>query len=205
MLGELLNTLRRESWFASGLRGKSTAQLVEAALPFVKGTQFMGVGEFGRTVHAEMATLIDAARRGVAVSGQTLYTTTFPYHNYTKHLIAAGIDRVVYVEPYPKSRAKELHLDAIVVEAGERVVGKVAYEAFVGVAPRQYVELFSTPPRQNPKAPRRAWMPGRSSPRFVGNLIHLSYLQNELIRIQELAESMKQARLLTAERRRVRR
>jgi cytidine deaminase len=142
-----------------------------------------------------MAALIDAARRGVSVRGQTLHTTTFPCHNCTKHLIAAGIDRVVYVEPYPKSRAKELHLDAIVVEAGERVVGKVAYEAFVGVAPRQYVELFSTPPQASVTKFRRPWNPGRSNPRFVGDLIHLSYLENERIRTQELAESMKNAGL----------
>jgi len=31
-------------------------------------------------------------------------------------LIAAGIERVIYIEPYAKSRAEELHEDAIVVE-----------------------------------------------------------------------------------------
>jgi cytidine deaminase len=195
MLGEVLEILRKASWFSSRLRGRSTADLVANAVPLVQGTQLMGVGEFGRTVHAEMAALIDAARRGVPVRGQTLHTTTFPCHNCTKHLIAAGIDRVVYVEPYPKSRAKELHLDAIVVEAGEKVLGKVAYEAFVGVAPRQYVELFSAAARAMSRESRRAWIPGRASPRFVGDLIHLAYLENERIRTQGLAELMKKAGL----------
>ena len=96
MFGELLDTFRRESWFASRLQGKSTAQLIEYALPLVRGSQFMGVGEFGRTVHAEMAALIDAARRGVAVSGQILYTTTFPCHNCTKHLIILVFNSLQY-------------------------------------------------------------------------------------------------------------
>jgi hypothetical protein len=32
----------------------------------------MSLSEFGRTVHPEMAALIDAARRGVAVNGLTM-------------------------------------------------------------------------------------------------------------------------------------
>ena len=34
----------------------------------------------------------------------------------TKHILAAGIKRVVYIEPYPKSRAKDLHQNEIEIE-----------------------------------------------------------------------------------------
>ena len=73
----------------------------------------MDIGEFSRPVHAEMAALIDAARRGVPVNGHSLYVTTFPCHNCAKHIVAAGIQRVVYLEPYSKSRAGNLHREDI--------------------------------------------------------------------------------------------
>ncbi|MEJ7655371.1 MAG: deaminase [Chloroflexia bacterium] len=46
-------------------------------------------------MHAEMSALLDAGRRGVPVQGATLYTTTFPCHNCARHIVGAGIDRVV--------------------------------------------------------------------------------------------------------------
>ena len=63
----------------------------------------MDLTEFGRAVHAEMNALTDAARLGRATKGATLYCTTFPCHNCAKHIVASGIDRVVYIQPYPKS------------------------------------------------------------------------------------------------------
>lgn len=55
--------------------------------------------EYGRSVHAEMAALMSAARNGISVKGGILYSTTFPCHLCARHIIAAGISRVVYVEP----------------------------------------------------------------------------------------------------------
>jgi deoxycytidylate deaminase len=97
--------------------------------------------EFGRAVHAEMDALLDAMRRGAKVSGGTLYTTTFPCHNCARHIVGAGIQRVVFIEPYAKSRAAILHEDSIAMaqsEPGDRV----RFEPFVGVAPRRYLEMF---------------------------------------------------------------
>src|SRR5262249_10841871 len=42
--------------------------------------------EFVRAVHAEMAAVTDAARRGVSVAGCVLYVTTFPCHHCARHL-----------------------------------------------------------------------------------------------------------------------
>ena len=59
--------------------------------------------EFGRAVHAEMSALMDAVARGVAVAGGTLHVTTFPCHNCARHILGAGIQRVVFIEPYEKT------------------------------------------------------------------------------------------------------
>jgi cytidine deaminase len=104
--------------------------------------------EFGRAVHAEMSALLDADRRGVAVQGATLYTTTFPCHNCARHIVGAGIDRVVFIEPYTKSRAEQLHADSIAIARAEHIEGKVNFVPFVGVAPRRYGEMFDAAARQ---------------------------------------------------------
>ena len=59
-----------------------------------------------------------------------------------KHIIDAGLKRVVYIEPYAKSLAGELHSDAMSIDetAG---VGKIACEPFLGIAPRRYVDFYS--------------------------------------------------------------
>jgi deoxycytidylate deaminase len=98
--------------------------------------------EFGRVVHAEMHALLICARSGISTHDATLYSTTFPCHNCAKHILAAGISRVVYVEPYPKSKAAELHDDSIALGFGMNT-GKLLFEPFVGIGPRLYFDLFS--------------------------------------------------------------
>ena len=98
--------------------------------------------EFGRPVHAEMDSILACARNGISSKGGTLYCTTFPCHNCAKHIIAAGIHRVVYIEPYEKSRAEKLHDDAMVVGFSKRK-NAVRFEPFVGLGPRRFLDLFS--------------------------------------------------------------
>jgi deoxycytidylate deaminase len=106
--------------------------------------------EYGRAVHAEMNALLDAARRGIPVQGATLYTTTFPCHNCARHIIGAGISRVVFIEPYIKSRTAELHSDAVVIDGFDvdEDDPRIRFEAFVGVAPRRYLEMFDAAGRE---------------------------------------------------------
>lgn len=104
--------------------------------------RIMNLTEFGRPVHAEMEAILAAGRTGNSVRGGTLYTTTFPCHNCAKHIIGAGIREVIYIEPYPKSLADQLHSDAINLDHAE-TGGKVQFRPFVGVAPRRYEALFS--------------------------------------------------------------
>ena len=98
--------------------------------------------EYGRVVHAEMEALLSCARLGISTSKTTLYTTTFPCHNCAKHMIAAGVERVVYVEPYAKSRAMRHHSDAIAGKA-DSSSSKVLFEPFTGIGPRRFFDLFS--------------------------------------------------------------
>lgn len=125
---------------AADLGTELPARLLDAGLE--------DITEFGRAVHAEMDALLDAARRGVAVQGCAAHTTTFPCHNCARHLIAAGIERVVFVEPYEKSKAPELHEDSIALSPSDHVQGKVTFEPFVGVAPRRYLEAFDATARE---------------------------------------------------------
>ncbi len=108
-------------------------------------TRLRDLIEFSRSVHAEMDAIVSVARAGNgSVRAGRLYTTTFPCHNCARHVIAAGISEVYYVEPYEKSLALQLHDDAIVGDPEEGVAptGKVMFVHFEGVAPRQYQNLF---------------------------------------------------------------
>lgn len=108
MLAEVLERLVKANWLSEEKKSAPIDTLVNQALdqtdpPILRGTQAMRVIEYGRAIHAEMAAIVDAAFRGVSVAGGILYTTTYPCHNCGRHIVAAGIKRVVYLEPYPKS------------------------------------------------------------------------------------------------------
>ncbi|AXE29942.1 hypothetical protein DK842_08585 [Chromobacterium phragmitis] len=107
--------------------------------------------EFSRAVHAEMDALVSLSRSGGGMSQDgLLYTTTFPCHNCARHIIAAGIKKVYYIEPYAKSLAISSHQDAInVVDFEDDEIEhdshstKVEFIHFSGVAPRAFNDLFS--------------------------------------------------------------
>jgi deoxycytidylate deaminase len=100
--------------------------------------------EFSRSVHAEMDAIVSVARKGGAsVVGGTLYTTTFPCHNCARHIVAAGIVEVFYIEPYEKSLASSLHEDAISLDKSKsESPNKVRFVHYEGVHPRQYIAFF---------------------------------------------------------------
>lgn len=114
----------------------------EALKKAIQESRVADITEYGRMVHAEMEALLSIARCNVSAVGGTLYATTFPCHNCAKHIVAAGIERVVYIEPYPKSKAAELHSDAISLGFSEDKK-TVHFEPFVGVGPRRFFDLFS--------------------------------------------------------------
>jgi deoxycytidylate deaminase len=122
----------------------------------------MDLTEFGRVVHAEMCAICDAARLGRSVKHATLFCTTFPCHNCTKHILAAGIKRVVYMEPYPKSRAKDLHQNEIEIE--KTTPGRVSFVPFLGIAPFRYRDIFQKGKRKNSDGTAKRWLNGIERP-----------------------------------------
>jgi cytidine deaminase len=136
-------------------------------LPVMRGTKIGNMVEFGRAVHAELAAIVDSARRGVPIKGGTLYTTTFPCHNCARHIVAAGIGEVVYVEPYAKSLATELHRDAIVLDASSADTRKVVFRPFIGVAPSRYVDVFTMLKRKDDLGYRLHFQAGKALPRDI--------------------------------------
>lgn len=142
--------------------------------------------EFGRVVHAEMDAITSCARMGISIKGATLYCTTFPCHNCAKHIIASGIKRVVYVEPYPKSKAFEFHSESISLGLGSSSSEKVAFEPFVGVGPRNFINLFSMKMGIGSNLERKhgndgrtlEWKPETSTTRL--SLIRASYVELEV-------------------------
>lgn len=107
----------------------------------IKDSKVMDLLEFGRDIHAEMCAITDAARKGLPIAKATLYSTTFPCHMCAKHIVAAGIVKVVYLEPYPKSYARELHDDSIRIE-GDGPPERVDFVPFIGISPYRYRDLF---------------------------------------------------------------
>lgn len=97
--------------------------------------------EFSRSIHAEMEAILSVAREGKhSLVGATLYTNTYPCHNCARHIVASGIREVVYIEPYLKSLAIELHSDVISELPDAR--NMVIFRQFNGVAPSNYLKLF---------------------------------------------------------------
>lgn len=117
------------------------SELVAQAALLLGDTSITDITEYGRAVHAEMEAILSCTRNGLSTRGATLYCTTFPCHNCAKHIVDAGICRVVYVQPYPKSRAEDLHGDAICFTGDDH--DKVRFEPFDGVGPRRFFDLFS--------------------------------------------------------------
>lgn len=171
----------------------------------LKGSTVMSLLEFGRTTHAEMEAILAAARIGISAMGATLYTTTFPCHECARSIITAGIRRVVYIEPYPKSRALELHADAIVTPDHSPETGclescgdlhTVAFEPFVGVAPHRFSDLFSVTTgsgiqlaRKRATGEREVWDSKTAQPKV--EMIPNSYLELEQKALERLLLTLK--------------
>ena len=127
---------------ASAKKGISKTKLRNA----LKDSGITEITEYGREVHAEMEAILCCVRNGITTRGAELYTTTFPCHNCIKHIVAAGITRVVSVEPYLKSKAISLY-GYVVSQKGEQEEQRkntVPIEPYVGVGPRRFFDLYST-------------------------------------------------------------
>ncbi|MBN2564178.1 MAG: hypothetical protein JXB46_00545 [Candidatus Eisenbacteria bacterium] len=195
IVSEIVLKLKKAGWLSDPLCRQSPRDLIAKAVSVLEHTRVMDIGEFGRTIHAEMAALVDAARRGVSVQAGTLYSTTFPCHMCAKHIVAAGISRVVYINPYPKSLAQELHDDSVAVDSTPVGDSKVNFQPFIGIAPRRYVEVFTAPQRKGPDGEPAAELASDVGPRYP--VLYRSYADTEKEAFQIVIDALKSAGLLS--------
>ncbi|MCG7044628.1 deaminase, partial [Pseudomonas aeruginosa] len=99
-----------------------------------KDSQLKSLIEFSRAVHAEMHALLTAGEtKGGQIRNGKLFVTTYPCHSCARHLVAAGVKEVYFLEPYRKSLATRLHSDSITERESDD--SKVRVMPFDGVAP----------------------------------------------------------------------
>ncbi|PSH04080.1 MAG: hypothetical protein CXZ00_08480 [Acidobacteria bacterium] len=185
-LGELLKTFSDNDLLSDKLKKLSTPQQMAIVKPLLKETRYMQLIEFVRAVHGEMSALTTAAARGISVDGCTLYVTTFPCHECARHIVASGIERVVYIEPYAKSLAIELHNDSIELDSSSDPT-KIPFVPFIGVAPRNHANIFAMPDRKR-DGKVIAWDSVEAKPRVSGSF--WSYLKYEAEDLKVLADEL---------------
>ena len=139
IVGSFLDTLQNRGLLADGYTPEEILSNPEHRKA-VFDSKVGEITEYGRMVHAEMNAITDAARLGRSVRSGTMYVTTFPCHNCMKHIIASGIARVVFIEPYPKSRALQLYRYAL--SSDGKTEGLVQFSAFSGIAPKRFFDIF---------------------------------------------------------------
>jgi deoxycytidylate deaminase len=167
ILYDLLERMKNAGFLSEELNSKENEQ--ERIEELTKNSQFresqlMDIIEYGRIIHAEMSAISDAARIGRPTNGATLFCTTFPCHICAKHIVAAGMQRVVFLEPYPKSHAIKLHPDSITFERNDRDSSKVLFEPFIGISPRRYRDLFEKKKRKDENGKAKDWYEGKPAP-----------------------------------------
>lgn len=198
MLTEIITNLYNEKLF-DPKKVKDSEHLIQALTEgnqkaILKDSTVSNILEFGRIVHAEMAAITDSAKRGLATGGKTLFCTTFPCHICARHIIAAGIKQVYFVEPYPKSKAKDLYDDSVCIDAPAEQPNKVSFKSFMGIAPNKANVLFKmSNKRKGPVGDAVEWTPQSAKYRFT---IYLPlYLKMEQGHLLEWKEQMDKKRL----------
>lgn len=154
--------------------------------------------EFGRVVHAEMHALSQAAASGRSVQGSTMFVTTFPCHGCARHIVASGVDEVVYIEPYPKSLTMHLYDREIVMtdstkqEQSARSRDPVRFRSFQGISPTLYQRVFRHRPRKDAFGTKAEWQPQKAIPSGAAFGIERSKLEISVShRVAEIVESVK--------------
>lgn len=163
VIQDMLRRLRASGWLSHVQIQLDDVALVDAAIEEngpLEGARVADLIEFGRIVHAEMAAICTAARRGTPLRGSTLYTTTYPCHECARLIIAAGIARVVYIAPYAKSQVRMLFNDLVSHTPVACHSSMVEIVPFEGVAPEMFPIVFRMGSRSRlPDGTFEAWSP----------------------------------------------
>ncbi len=145
VLLDLMTRLEKAGALKSDLSDPKALQtfLFDRDDDIINDAQVMDSLEYGRSVHAEMNAITDAARGGHAIRDCRLFSNTFPCHNCAKHIVAAGIKEVVYLHPYPKSYARELFSDSILIDPARASTDRLVFRQFVGITGPMYARVFT--------------------------------------------------------------
>jgi deoxycytidylate deaminase len=212
VVGDVISRFQAKGWLSDSKKTVPIEELIDEAFAgdssVMRGSHLANSIEYFRAVHAEMAAIVDAARRGVSVKDGVLFCTTFPCHDCAKHIVAAGIQRVVYIEPYPKSLAPELYLDSIQVDqrkpknllGGAEGAGYVSFESFVGISPRQYMDFFVMGERKTKEGDVVASDKSTVLPRFAKELppeLVVLVRENQEFNQQQMSEKIENAAIPT--------
>jgi deoxycytidylate deaminase len=198
VIRDLFERIERAGLTHESIAGIQSEDLVDALLgrsENYRDSKFYGclkrssindLTEYGRVVHAEMSALCDAARLGKPLKNAVLFCTTFPCHNCTKHILASGIARVIFMEPYPKSKAKALHSNEIELERASQT--RVSFLPFLGISPFRYRDIFQKGSRKK-EGKAVVWYHGEAAPMI--EVAGPGYLDIELLEISLLGGEFK--------------
>lgn len=193
IIREIMEIIKASGWLNEEISKKSVEDLVDISInsqdnPFLKNARVSELIEFGRIVHAEMSAITEAARRGLPARDGILYCTTFPCHMCARHIISAGIKKVVYIEPYPKSKAKDLYQRSICVDGDDADEDAVEFTPFFGVSPRKYISFFEKGRRKDSSGARLRWDPAESRPIRISN--DITYLEFEKAQLAAITKEL---------------
>jgi cytidine deaminase len=175
ILNDLLARLRKKGWLNAAKSASALGALAKLAqseltkpcadapddpVSLYDEASIYSLIEFIRPVHAEMAAISSAARRGIRIDNCLIYSTTFPCHECARHIVAAGLKKVVFIEPYPKSRVAVMFDDSIIVDGEDQK--RVPFVPYVGVAPGIYLQVFRAPRRKNEDGTSVDWQAVRT-------------------------------------------
>ncbi len=170
LLSDVLRRLKELRTFRDDLKDHTSLLAPGSeSLKILRKAQLFDTIDFIRAVHAEASALFAA---GLGSRGANLYVTTFPCHECARHIVVCGVERVVYIEPYPKSLVAELFRDSIAVDQDGNSSGKVRFIPFTGISPTIYQQVFqlTNKTRKGKDGTLMRWDTTNSAPR-----LHISY------------------------------
>ena len=116
--------------------------------------------EFSRVIHAEIDAIITAIRSGISTIGCKMFVTSFPCQACIGYIASAGINELIYLEPYPSTEIFEQFSNSIttissgwIPPSSMRLIyssnvanqiknSRMLFRPYVGVAPSRFQEVF---------------------------------------------------------------
>ena len=186
IINEILDNIKSEfnSIFNSeNLEHKNNIKKLEQ---IISKSPIRDITEYGRVLHAEMDAILACGRTNNSTIGSTIFVTTFPCHNCAKHILASGIEKVFFIEPYPKSKALQLWEDSMTLKDITEEPNKLTFNPFVGVGPRSFLDLFSISQGYGREILRKQegntikWDSSKATLRLQSNVLSLNEIEKSI-------------------------